>query len=40
MPYVAETGDIVLEARGRDSYPALLSIREKGGRYVANVTMS
>lgn len=37
MPYVAENGDIVLEARGRDRYPALLSIREKGGRYVANV---
>lgn len=37
MPYVAENGDVVLEARGCDRYPALLSIREKGGRYVANV---
>ena len=37
MPYVAENGDIDLGLRGRDQYPALLSIREKGGRYVAHV---
>ena len=37
MPYVAENGDIILGPRGRNRYPALLNIREKGGRYVPNV---